>query len=304
MRFAVKKLTRSDLTFFEYQYRLQNAGNQKAINLNRRVFVDLIFPLAGEAAGGVARQFPVPVTIYGPGMRSQPQVVTRKVISKGGSQKNWRLNGEFVPDPEFDPTCYHELSADDYVVFGLEGENGLPAAFYLVLLAQAEAQNVPIRDELSAFIGTRPMAEIPENLLAKFVSHAPSDPRIAGDRARSGSAGRGLGSAEGTAKLLYNGLTRGKRLVVLVGERKAVAIAVGNCFRAKEWSKLREWLAPKLTVPSASLPGRLIDQFRFLPRVSRRRGRAVQKVSRTWEVMQMMLAKILGAVALCSTRAG
>ena len=35
MRFAIKKLTRSDLTFFEYQFRRQNAGHQKSINLNR-----------------------------------------------------------------------------------------------------------------------------------------------------------------------------------------------------------------------------------------------------------------------------
>ena len=42
--------------------------------------------------------------------------------------------------------------------------------------------------------------------------------------------------------LLYTGLTRGKRLVVLVGQRKAVAIAVRNVAGRKRWSKLREWL--------------------------------------------------------------
>ena len=43
--------------------------------------------------------------------------------------------------------------------------------------------------------------------------------------------------------LLYTGLTRGKRLVVIVGQRKAVAIAVRNVSGRKRWSKLREWLA-------------------------------------------------------------
>lgn len=47
MRFAVKKLSRSDLTFFEPQFRVQNAGNQKSINLNRDVFVDQLFPALG-----------------------------------------------------------------------------------------------------------------------------------------------------------------------------------------------------------------------------------------------------------------
>ena len=43
--------------------------------------------------------------------------------------------------------------------------------------------------------------------------------------------------------LLYTGITRGKRLVVLVGQRKAVAIAVRNITGRRRWSKLGEWLA-------------------------------------------------------------
>ena len=43
--------------------------------------------------------------------------------------------------------------------------------------------------------------------------------------------------------LLYTGVTRGKRLVVLVGQKKAVAIAVRNVSGRRRWSKLREWLA-------------------------------------------------------------
>jgi exodeoxyribonuclease V alpha subunit len=43
--------------------------------------------------------------------------------------------------------------------------------------------------------------------------------------------------------LLYTGLTRGKRLVVLVGQRKALAIAVRNQGTRRRWAKLREHLA-------------------------------------------------------------
>ncbi|CAH2601180.1 ATP-dependent RecD-like DNA helicase [Rhodovastum atsumiense] len=43
--------------------------------------------------------------------------------------------------------------------------------------------------------------------------------------------------------LLYTGVTRGKRLVVLIGQRKALAIAVRNQGAGRRWSKLREWLA-------------------------------------------------------------
>lgn len=55
--------------------------------------------------------------------------------------------------------------------------------------------------------------------------------------------------------LLYTGVTRGKRLVVLVGQKKAVAIAVKNVSGRRRWSKLREWLdlAPIAAVSSRKL---------------------------------------------------
>ena len=43
--------------------------------------------------------------------------------------------------------------------------------------------------------------------------------------------------------LLYTAVTRGKRLVVVVGQRKALAIAVKGSGSRRRWSKLREWLA-------------------------------------------------------------
>jgi len=47
--------------------------------------------------------------------------------------------------------------------------------------------------------------------------------------------------------LLYTGVTRGKRLVVIVGQRKALAMAVRNGGARRRWSKLREWLLPTTT---------------------------------------------------------
>ena len=54
--------------------------------------------------------------------------------------------------------------------------------------------------------------------------------------------------------LLYTGVTRGKRLVVLVGQRKALAIAVRNQGTRRRWAKLREHLAGH--------PEWLSDEFR------------------------------------------
>jgi exodeoxyribonuclease V alpha subunit len=42
--------------------------------------------------------------------------------------------------------------------------------------------------------------------------------------------------------LLYTGVTRGKGLVVLVGQKKAIAIAVRNVSGRERWSKLGERL--------------------------------------------------------------
>ena len=43
--------------------------------------------------------------------------------------------------------------------------------------------------------------------------------------------------------LLYTGVTRGKRLVVLVGQKKALGIAVRGGQMKRRWTKLREWLS-------------------------------------------------------------
>jgi exodeoxyribonuclease V alpha subunit len=42
--------------------------------------------------------------------------------------------------------------------------------------------------------------------------------------------------------LIYTAVTRGKRLVVIVGQKKAMAIAIKGQQTRRRWSKLREWL--------------------------------------------------------------
>ena len=53
--------------------------------------------------------------------------------------------------------------------------------------------------------------------------------------------------------LLYTGVTRGKRLVVLVGQKKAVAIAVRNVSGRRRWSKLNEWLGGASVTATAEI---------------------------------------------------
>ncbi|GCE65888.1 ATP-dependent RecD-like DNA helicase [cyanobiont of Ornithocercus magnificus] len=42
--------------------------------------------------------------------------------------------------------------------------------------------------------------------------------------------------------LIYTAITRGRQLVVLVGQKKALAIAVKNQLACKRWTKLKDWL--------------------------------------------------------------
>ena len=59
--------------------------------------------------------------------------------------------------------------------------------------------------------------------------------------------------------LLYTGVTRGKRLVVLVGQKKAVAIAVRNAAGRRRWSRLDEWLAGVKDGPERAGAGTAVD---------------------------------------------
>lgn len=205
--FAVKRFALSDLTFFEHHFKLKNVKtNQKSINLNADVFVELIFPYARTVAAGQPHQFPVKLQIYGPGLRRVPDQKTRKVIAAGGRQKNWRLNGEFVPDPADDPTRYHGLTSGDLVVFAFEESRiqPLPEAIAMVLVSQSEAADAQVLRDLLGFLGGRRMALLPPDNLAAVSATSPTDHPIRElldielDTALEEAA---LGSAEAIRKL-------------------------------------------------------------------------------------------------------
>jgi exodeoxyribonuclease V alpha subunit len=52
--------------------------------------------------------------------------------------------------------------------------------------------------------------------------------------------------------LLYTGVTRGKRLVVIVGQRRAIGIAVRGGQSLRRWSKLKEWLRTSQSIRGVS----------------------------------------------------
>ena len=52
--------------------------------------------------------------------------------------------------------------------------------------------------------------------------------------------------------LVYTAITRGKKLVVIVGQKRALAIAIRNVRMKRRWTKLREWLAGSQSLLPAS----------------------------------------------------
>ena len=78
-KFSIKRLTKSDLTLFEWHFRTIKAGNQKAINLNANVFIDKLFPSLPELSYSHSGRFPLDLFVYGPGL--EPELnLQRKII--------------------------------------------------------------------------------------------------------------------------------------------------------------------------------------------------------------------------------
>ena|SRR2546427_4177546 len=137
-KLCVKRLTDSDLTFFEWHFRNRNAGNQKAINLNADVFVSILFPVLPDIARRRGGRLPVDLFIFGPGLK--PEYNLQRKIVKIGSYKNWRLNGEFIYNPENDPERFNCLRAGDFAVIEFQGDVE-PEAARMVIVSAAVAED-------------------------------------------------------------------------------------------------------------------------------------------------------------------
>jgi hypothetical protein len=163
-KIALKRLTRSDLTFFFWHFQNGNAGNQKAINLNADVFAKQLFPNISEEAARRGDRFAVDLDIFGPGGAGILNL-QRKIV-KGDSYKNWRLNGEFVRDDE---QRFRPLQEDDFAVIEFEGD-AAPHAARMVLIARSLARDASIHTALEAWLGQRRMAQMTSAELEEIVS--------------------------------------------------------------------------------------------------------------------------------------
>lgn len=159
-RIALKRLTASDLTLFEWQFRNRNAGNQKSINLNADVFIDQLFPSLPEAAVETAGRIPLDLSIYGPSYAGLHNL-QRKIL-KGGAYKNWRLDGEFISNPPDEPQRYNVLQPGDFALFEFRGRI-IPSAAKLILVARDMPTDRPLYDLLNTYLGGRRMIAVTAN---------------------------------------------------------------------------------------------------------------------------------------------
>ena len=156
-RLAVKRLTASDLTVFKWHFQNLNAGNQKSINLNADVFINQLFPSLPEASAETNGRIPLDLYIYGPG-HAGVHNLQRKIL-KGSTYKNWRLDGEYIGNPENEPDRYNSLLPGDFAVFDFQGRV-LPTSAKMVLTSQASPQDRLIYESLGTLLGGRSMVAV------------------------------------------------------------------------------------------------------------------------------------------------
>lgn len=199
-KIALKRLSRSDLTFFKSQHMRLKAGNQKSINLNANVFIQRLYPSLPTIAEEKGNEIAVVIGIYGPGMAPEDRL-TRKII-KGDTYKNWRLNGEFVPNPDHAPQRYDSLVEGDYAIMLFHGDP-YPTSLDLMLISATE--DASLHAALVALAGSASMIAMEKASLIEAIHSAeiayehPVRDLLLLDEALEDAA---LGGAEGIQSLL------------------------------------------------------------------------------------------------------
>jgi hypothetical protein len=168
-RLALKRLTASDLTFFQWQFVHRNAGNQKAINLNADVFIDMLYPNLPESTQSQNGRIPLDLYLYGPGLA--PEYNLQRKIVKFGTYKNWRMNGEFVTNPPDDPDRFNILNPGDFCLFDFQGEL-IPNTARVVFVAASLIEDASLHNQLHQFLRNRKMMALTSQMLNEVIAAA------------------------------------------------------------------------------------------------------------------------------------
>jgi exodeoxyribonuclease V alpha subunit len=189
--------------------------------------------------GSIREEFPIshrqePIAIFTSCRSKQPDVAAQRIIelqaalNPAGDQKIERFGWTFAPgdkvmqiENDYDKAVYNGDIGYIDVVDTDAGE--LTASFdgHSVTYGFGELDaSVPA---YAASIHKSQGSEYPAVVIPIMTQHYPMLQR----------------------NVLYTGVTRGKKPVILVGQKKAVAIAIRNVSGRRRWSKLSEWLASR-----------------------------------------------------------
>lgn len=167
-KIAIKKLRASDLSFFRAYFVRHSDVKQKALNLNANIIVKEFFPnLEAAVDASPGQRAPVTLTIFGPN-GAAPHVLERKVLKQ---QKNWRLNGELVYDPEGDPSRYDRLHEGDLAIMEFSGAS-MPHAIKMVLLSATDTNDHVIHAAFSSEYTTPSMELVSEGDIQRIIREA------------------------------------------------------------------------------------------------------------------------------------
>lgn len=171
-RIAIKRLTSSDLGFFESVYRNNPTSHQKAINLNADVFVNQFYPSLAPSGSRVDQEIAVRLTVFGPDAADSERL--RRAITRSAGSKNWRLNGEFVHNPEGQPSRFDGLGAGDLAILDFRGDPE-PESVKLLLVAANAPQDAAVHQLLSPLVPPpgRSMVAITPAQLSTIVASVP-----------------------------------------------------------------------------------------------------------------------------------
>jgi hypothetical protein len=171
-KLAVKRLKPSDLSLFHAYLVKHPQVRQKSFNLDRKVFEDVFFPaIQAEIDSTPENRAPVALTFFGPG-GAAGHLLMRKILKQ---EKNWRLNGEAVYNPDDQPGRYDEVAPEDLALMEFTGA-GLPEGVKVVLLSATHPADSAIHAAVSVAFPGGGMSVIEATRLEELVLAANPPP--------------------------------------------------------------------------------------------------------------------------------
>jgi hypothetical protein len=224
-KLALKKLKASDLSFFIPYLNQYPDTKQKGFNLDKRVIETALFPtLTAEIEATVDKRAPVALTFFGPGVAA-PYLLMRKVLKQ---QKNWRLNGEAVPNPLDEPGRFDNVAPEDIAIMEFSGAS-MPDAVKVVLLSATNSRDAATHSAFATAFPGESMSVLSEEDIEKVIQAAgtPADHPIRDWLDKDILEEVGHGDPDATERLLKKRKGRGITAAELA-KAKASAEKVGR----------------------------------------------------------------------------